>query len=292
MIQVPCADLKHSFGQLDSGEWIEEYYIDLPPDGSAVLFSQPIKPNQPSQTPVAQVGAEKGLCVPDEAVVEVAAAPPVAPPPTEPEVGLGSFFLLVLVCIGGVKLFTYLREREAKEVAGYLPPIRGAEVWQQLPHEREKLPREQWVDNAIGRRAISMLEAREQEEAHSQGYPLPQTPENPLNSVSSALELRLNSLLNRLESALNSSELIGNSSESMANSEGSLGEFDVNSGATREVVQRFAQWVREGVNPRGNEIIEKLWGLKPGGSAVYKQARDLRDQLANRFEEFRGNDEN
>ncbi|MEM8643013.1 MAG: hypothetical protein AAGG51_29975, partial [Cyanobacteria bacterium P01_G01_bin.54] len=131
-----------------------------------------------------------------------------------------------------------------------------------------------------------------QEEVHSQGYPPPHTPENPLNSVSSALESRLNSLLNRLESALNSHELMGNSSESMANSEGSLGEFDLNSGATREVVQRFAQWVREGVNPRGNEIIEKLWGLKPGGSAAYKQARDLRDQLANRFEKFRGNDEN
>lgn len=66
------------------------------------------------------------------------------------------------------------------------------------------------------------------------------------------------------------------------------GEFELMEGATSDVMARFVELVKAGFNPKGQPIIEKLWGIKAGGSSAYKLARDLRDQLANRLNEFEG----
>lgn len=48
----------------------------------------------------------------------------------------------------------------------------------------------------------------------------------------------------------------------------------------------FLFLVESGLSPRGAEIIEQLWGAKPGNNAPYKAAKDRRDMFARRLSEY------
>jgi hypothetical protein len=43
----------------------------------------------------------------------------------------------------------------------------------------------------------------------------------------------------------------------------------------------------DGLNPKGNDIIKRLWGCTPGRSAAYEAARTRRDAFAKRLEYYR-----
>ncbi|MBE9159730.1 hypothetical protein IQ265_23255 [Nodosilinea sp. LEGE 06152] len=44
---------------------------------------------------------------------------------------------------------------------------------------------------------------------------------------------------------------------------------------------------KDGLNPKGNDIIKTLWGVTPGRSAAYDAARKRRDTFAKRLEYYR-----
>jgi hypothetical protein len=48
----------------------------------------------------------------------------------------------------------------------------------------------------------------------------------------------------------------------------------------------FLFLVESGLSAKGAEIIERLWGAKPGDNAPYKAAKDRRDMFARRLSEY------
>ncbi|PSN10653.1 hypothetical protein C7271_25685, partial [filamentous cyanobacterium CCP5] len=56
-----------------------------------------------------------------------------------------------------------------------------------------------------------------------------------------------------------------------------VGEFE----AYRRAVDK------DGLNPRGNDVIKVVWGLSPGRSAAYESARKRRDDFAKRLDYYR-----
>ncbi|MEO1446487.1 MAG: hypothetical protein AAFV46_09670 [Cyanobacteria bacterium J06635_11] len=308
-MSISCKDIKHSWGEWDS-QWIEEYWHWTPDGAQVVLFSQPIPPDSPTKSPVAEVMAEKGLCVNSEPMATIVPTPdPVVSPqqaPDEGEVGLGSAFFFLVVVIAGVRAVMHLRERERQNQETYSPQIKGADVWHNLPPARDQLPRDQWVDNAIGQRAITLMEERERAEAETQGWVRADAPEaHEIQGVSrkkqpeTDTETRLKQLETTLETLAKLSETMIQrfQTSEMPETPEFLGvsrsvspetpKFRIENGATSALVEAYARLVnKQGYSPRGAPIIEVLFGVKPGGGPTYKKACELRDQLAQRLEEF------
>ena len=91
-------------------------------------------------------------------------------------------------------------------------------------------------------------------------------------------------------SALPKAETIGipriQTTNSELNQAESTTEFDPTQPESNDEFNQFRELVCGGLEAGGNEIINKLWGAKPGGSKRYKAARERRDQFVARLSEY------
>ena len=266
MSNLPCSQVRHRWGEGDDGQHIEIFYAYTDGQQEHIFLKQPIPPGQPSKTPPAQVGLENGWCQ----IIAATASQPVSPAPdSPPATSLGSFFLLVLLAVGGLQASRFARSR-----ANPLPPSvalnqqLAASVWgygQSAPIQ----PRRTAADDLVDR----------WHETQPLITPPPETPDfqavSRLETQMKQFEIALETLTKLIETATKQPEI---SAETPRHS--------VQAGATIELVGDYNRLVGEGLSPRGAPIIEALFGLKPGGGSAYKQACELRDQLANRRGEF------
>jgi hypothetical protein len=47
---------------------------------------------------------------------------------------------------------------------------------------------------------------------------------------------------------------------------------------------------KDGLNPKGNEVLKAVWGVTPGRSRAYQAARRRRDAFAKRLDYYRYED--
>jgi hypothetical protein len=73
---------------------------------------------------------------------------------------------------------------------------------------------------------------------------------------------------------------------SPVNSPVNSSEFDPNSPIQPGEFEAFLALTEMGVNPRSNEMLQQMWGVKPGKSSAYMAARDRRDTFCRRLSEF------
>ena len=77
-----------------------------------------------------------------------------------------------------------------------------------------------------------------------------------------------------------------NSSESSSNWVEFAPEFDPTNPESETEFARFRELVCGGLAKDGNEILDRLWGVKPGSSSRYKAARSRRDHFVARLADY------
>jgi hypothetical protein len=102
-----CNDAQVHYWQAPNGDWWETF--SLP--GHTKIDNEIIRPGAATQTPPAEVLANRGLCVYQEATPAPIAAQTPTPPLAE---GAGGGALLLLVAIGGSAVWAYVQQRNDK----------------------------------------------------------------------------------------------------------------------------------------------------------------------------------
>ena len=300
--QRSCSDIQHTFGAQADGSWAESYTDQTT---GAALFTQPIAPYKPTQTPPARVGLENGWCVNQstETVETEVASTGVLETQSEQantsEAGMGSYFLLVVVITGAIAAFQTYKKRidsEFESEPKYLPnPWENNVILpRQVPHGYGDYIEQEYPPLSEEDASTVTLDQRASEYLRSlRPATRADMPEIPPTSVPTEHQPSTNqgTNLTPTEHQPDSNQIPTEHQPSHQPDSNLTPTFDPREEERPGEFELFQALIKmNDWSPKGKEILKVLWKAQPK-TKRYEPALERRNQFANRLGEYSINEQ-